>query len=169
MKLQCKLCSSKNYEIQEVLSLAILGGLPTASHSLGLSHNWPTQRLLAAGFPLWPSPPRLRQPDPPWLPAEVHVYAGLSAYAGSTWTDGLKPVHFFRAKESLLIRCISCVCLSRSPVILVFIITTLHRLFEWQREDKTRLKSSIVIRKWHEHSPPLTSIMHLSCSHLGQF
>ena len=123
MEIQCKLCLKKKDEFQKVMSLAILGGLPTASHSLALSHYWPTQRLLAAGFPLWPGPPRLRQPDPPWLPAEVHVYAGLSADAGSTWTDGLKPVHFFRAKESLLIRCISCVCLSRSPVILVFIIT----------------------------------------------
>ena len=70
------------------MSLAILGGLPTASHSLALSHYWPTQRLLAAGFPLWPIPPRLRQPDPPWLPREVHVDAGLSADAGSTWTNG---------------------------------------------------------------------------------
>ena len=35
---QCKLCSSKKYEIQKVLSLAILGGLLTASHSVALSH-----------------------------------------------------------------------------------------------------------------------------------
>ena len=30
MEFQCKLCSSKKYEIQKVLSLAILRGLPTA-------------------------------------------------------------------------------------------------------------------------------------------
>ena len=88
MEIQCKLCSKKKDEFQKVMSLAILGGLPTASHSLALSHYWPTQRLLAAGFPLWPIPPRLRQPDPPWLPREVHVDAGLSADAGSTWTNG---------------------------------------------------------------------------------
>ena len=87
MEIQCKLCSKKKDEFQKVMSLAILGGLPTASHSLALSHYWPTQRLLAAGFPLWPIPPRLRQPDPPWLPREVHVDAGLSADTGSTWTD----------------------------------------------------------------------------------
>ena len=88
MDIQGKLCSKKKDEFQKVMSLAILGGLPTASHSLALSHYWPTQRLLAAGFPLWPIPPRLRQPDPPWLPREVHVDAGLSADAGSTWTNG---------------------------------------------------------------------------------
>ena len=88
MDIQGKLCSKKKDEFQKVMSLAILGGLPTASHSLALSHYWPTQRLLAAGFPLWPIPPRLWQPDPPWLPREVHVDAGLSADAGSTWTNG---------------------------------------------------------------------------------
>ena len=72
---------------QKVLSLAISGGLVTASHSLALSHYWPTQGLLAAEFPPWPITPRLSQPDPPWLPKEVHIDADLSADAGSTWTD----------------------------------------------------------------------------------
>ena len=40
----------------------------------------------------WVSPlthyTRLSQPDPPWLPKEVHVDADLSADAGSTWTNG---------------------------------------------------------------------------------
>ena len=48
----------------------------------------PTQGLLAAEFPPWPIPTRLSQPDPPWLPKEVHVDADLSADAGSTWTNG---------------------------------------------------------------------------------
>ena len=72
----------------KVLSLAISGGLATDSHSLALSHYWPTQGLLAAEFPPWPITPRLSQPDPPWLPKEVHVDADLSADAGSTWTNG---------------------------------------------------------------------------------
>ena len=72
---------------EKVLSLAISGGLVIASHSLALSHYWPTQGLLAAEFPPWPITPRLSQPDPPWLPKEVHIDADLSADAGSTWTD----------------------------------------------------------------------------------
>ena len=79
--------STRNREAK-VLSLAISGGLATASHSLALSHYWPTQGLLAAEFPPWPIPTRLSQPDPPWLPKEVHVDADLSADAGSTWTNG---------------------------------------------------------------------------------
>tara|TARA_Y100001934_G_scaffold70268_1_gene87291 strand:+ start:344 stop:463 length:120 start_codon:yes stop_codon:yes gene_type:complete len=38
MDIQGKLCSKKKDEFQKVMSLAILGGLPTASHSLALSH-----------------------------------------------------------------------------------------------------------------------------------
>ena len=87
MEFQCKLCSSKKYEIQKVLSLAILGGLLTASHSVALSHYWPTQRILAAGFPLWPGPPCLRQSEPPWLPGEAHVDAGLSPDAVLSWPN----------------------------------------------------------------------------------
>ena len=42
--------SIRNNEAK-VLSLAISGGLATDSHSLALSHYWPTQGLLAAEFP----------------------------------------------------------------------------------------------------------------------
>jgi len=43
---------------------------------------------LAAGFPLWPGAPLLRQPDLPGLPQEGHVDAGLSADANSTCIRG---------------------------------------------------------------------------------
>ena len=72
---------------QKVMSLAILEGLLTTSHSLALSHYWPTRGLLAAGFPPWPISPLLSQPDPLRLPGGVHVDASLSADAGSTWTS----------------------------------------------------------------------------------
>ena len=72
---------------QKVLSLAILEGLLTTSHSLALSHYWPTRGLLAAGFPPWPISPLLSQPDPLRLPGGVHVDASLSVDAGSTWTS----------------------------------------------------------------------------------
>ena len=70
---------------EKVLSLAILEGLLTTSHSLALSHYWPTRGLLAAECPPWPSAPLLSQPDPLRLPGGVHVDASLSADAGSTW------------------------------------------------------------------------------------
>ena len=73
--------------IKKVLSLAISEGLLTTSHSLALSHYWPTWELLAAGFPPWPISPLLSQPDPLRLPGGVHVDASLSADAGSTWTS----------------------------------------------------------------------------------
>ena len=72
---------------QKVVSLAILEGLLATSHSLALSHYWPTRGLLAAECPPWPSAPLLSQPDPLRLPGEVHVDASLSADAGSTWTN----------------------------------------------------------------------------------
>ena len=86
---------------EKVLSLAISGGLVTASHSLALSHYWPTQGLLAAEFPPWPIPPRLSQPDPPWLPKEVHIDADLSADAGSTWTDSNQVSHLQAIQQNL--------------------------------------------------------------------
>ena len=61
--------------------------LLTTNHSLALSHYWPTRELLAAGFPLWPVSPLLRQPDPPGFPQEGHVDASLSADANSTWIN----------------------------------------------------------------------------------
>ena len=85
----------------KVLSLAISGGLVTASHSLALSHYWPTQGLLAAEFPPWPSTPRLSQPDPPWLPKECHIDADLSADAGSTWTNGHQGSHLQAIQQNL--------------------------------------------------------------------
>ena len=86
---------------EKVLSLAISGGLVTASHSLALSHYWPTQGLLAAEFPPWPITPRLSQPDPPWLPKEVHIDADLSADAGSTWTDSNQVSHLQAIQQNL--------------------------------------------------------------------
>ena len=86
---------------EKVLSLAISGGLVTASHSLALSHYWPTQGLLAAEFPPWPITPRLSQPDPPWLPKECHIDADLSADAGSTWTDGYQGSHLQAIQQNL--------------------------------------------------------------------
>ena len=62
--------SIRNREAK-VLSLAISGGLATASHSLALSHYWPIQGLLAAEFSPWPITPSLSQPDPPWLPRSM--------------------------------------------------------------------------------------------------
>ena len=57
----------------------------------------------------------------------------------------VKPVHFFRAKESLLIHLIHDLCM---PVLdsnhSWYIITTLCCLFEWQREDKQESKSFII-------------------------
>ena len=86
---------------EKVLSLAISGGLVTASHSLALSHYWPTQGLLAAEFTPWPSTPRLSQPDPPWLPKECHIDADLSADAGSTWTNGHQGSHLQAIQQNL--------------------------------------------------------------------
>ena len=92
--------SIRNSEAK-VLRLAISGGLATDSHSLALSHYWPTQGLLAAEFPPWPITPRLIQPDPPWLPKEVHVDADLSADAGSTWTNGHQWSHLQAIQQNL--------------------------------------------------------------------
>ena len=57
----------------------------------------------------------------------------------------VKPVHFFRAKESLLIHLIHDLCMPVSDSNHSgYIITTLCRLFEWQREDKQESKSLII-------------------------
>ena len=63
----------------------ILEGLTTTDHSLAQSHYWPTRKLLAAGFPLWPGSPLFNQPAPPGFPQEDHVDASLSADTNSTW------------------------------------------------------------------------------------
>ena len=68
----------------KVLGPAVLEGLLATRHSLARSHYWPTQELLAAGFPPWPGPTLLRQPDHLSLRRGDHVDAGLSADAGST-------------------------------------------------------------------------------------
>ena len=65
----------------------MLEGLLRATHSRARSHYCSTRVLLAAGFPPWPGPPLLRQPDPLQFPEESHVDARLSADTGSTWTD----------------------------------------------------------------------------------
>ena len=57
----------------------------------------------------------------------------------------VKPVHFFRAKESLLIHLIHDLCMPVSDSNHSwYIITTLCWLFEWQREDKQESKSLII-------------------------
>ena len=57
----------------------------------------------------------------------------------------VKPVHFFRAKESLLIHLIHDFCMPVSHSNHSwYIITTLCWLFEWQREDKQESKSLII-------------------------
>ena len=65
--------------------LTILEGLRIINHSLVRTHYWPTRELLAAGFPLWPFPPLVRQPDPLELLQGGHVDASLSADTNSTW------------------------------------------------------------------------------------
>ena len=74
-------------KLQKVLCLTVLERLAATGHSPARSHYWLTRGLLAAGFPPWPSPPLIRQPDPAQLPGWVHVDASLSADAGSTWTS----------------------------------------------------------------------------------
>ncbi len=69
----------------KVFGLTILEGLCTTNHSLAWSHYWPTRELLAAGFPLWPVAPLIKQPDPLELLQGGHVDASLSADANSTW------------------------------------------------------------------------------------
>ena len=64
----------------------VLEGLIITDHSLTRSHYWSTRKLLAAGFPLWPGAPLLRQPGLLGLPQEDHVDANLSADANSTCT-----------------------------------------------------------------------------------
>ena len=57
----------------------------------------------------------------------------------------VKPVHFFRAKESLLIHLIHELCMPVSDSNHSgYIITTLCQLSEWQREDKQESKSLII-------------------------
>ena len=57
----------------------------------------------------------------------------------------VKPVYFFRAKESLLIHLIHDLCMPVSDSNHSwYIITTLCWLFEWQREDKQESKSLII-------------------------
>ena len=66
--------------------LTVLEGLIITDHSLTRSHYWSTRKLLAAGLPLWPGAPLLRQPGLLGLPQEDHVDANLSADANSTCT-----------------------------------------------------------------------------------
>ena len=66
----------------------MLVGLITTEHSLARSDYWPTRKLLAAGFPLWPNPPLIKQPDHLGLPLSGHVDARLSADANSTCFNG---------------------------------------------------------------------------------
>ena len=73
------------WNMKKGTSLTLLAGLITTDHSPVRSHYWSTRRLLAAGLPLWPDAPLLRQPDPLGLPRGGHADADLSADASSTW------------------------------------------------------------------------------------
>ena len=71
----------------KIFGLTLLERLTTTNHSLARTHYWLTRELLAAGFPLWPVTPLLRQPDPLEFLQGSHVDASLSADANSTWIE----------------------------------------------------------------------------------
>ena len=83
MYLSSWILPKRKYE-QKGHGLTLLEGLVTTDHSLARSHYWSTRKLLAAGLPLWPGAPLLRQPDPLGFPRGGHVDANLSADASST-------------------------------------------------------------------------------------
>ena len=150
----------------KVLSLAISGGLVTASHSLALSHYWPTQGLLAAEFPPWPITPRLSQPDPPWLPKEVHIDADLSADAGSTWTDSNQGSHLQAIQQNLPPSSwITRACQSSRPYYWgknVKQTQTVHS--DWLLNTRKALSMSTTISSWkHQFSLDQCTWAALSC------